>query len=159
MTHPRSIEMNLLAIAIVTLWSAPGLPQTPSLDPSLGRALDAWVASWNSYDLDQVDALFVVGPDTTYFSSEKPGLIRGIDAVREHHRGFGFVPGGKASDAKLWIDDVHATLRDGTALVAATWYFRRGADESGEPQKGPMTIVYVREAGAWRILHMHFANW
>ena len=58
--------------------------------------LERWVEMWNSYDLDEVKELFLDDTRLTYFSSEKEGVIRGMEAVLEHHRGFGFVPGGES---------------------------------------------------------------
>jgi hypothetical protein len=46
--------------------------------------IDAWVEMWNSYDLNQVDKLFLRDNRLSYFSSGKEGAIRGIKAVREH---------------------------------------------------------------------------
>jgi len=53
---------------------------------------------WNSYDLSMVDTLFLTDDRLTYLSSKMEGVIRGVENVREHHRGFGFVVGGKDQD-------------------------------------------------------------
>lgn len=146
----------MLAITVTVLLLAGHAAAQPRGDMDLGRALSAWVAAWNSYDLNEVDKLFVTDATVTYYSSEKPGLIRGIDAVREHHRGFGFVSGGKTADAKLWIDEVVTDLYGEVALVRAMWFFQRATGDA-PVQRGPMTVVYVRRAGLWLIAHMHFA--
>jgi len=148
--------MNTLAA--IALLMFPSSTAQPSAEAAVARAVTAWVEMWNSYDLNEVDRLFVVGPEVSYFSSEKSGLIQGIDAVREHHRELGFIPGGKKTDSTLWIDDVRTTILGDTAVVTATWYFRRSADESAAAQKGPMTAVYVRRGTEWRIVHMHFSG-
>ena len=117
-----------------------------------------WVAMWNSYDLDQVDELFVADARVTYFSSEREGLVTGIDAVREHHRGFGFVSGGRTPEQGLWVEDVRSDDFGDTAIVTAIWYFGK-RDARSEAQRGPMTMVYVRLANEYRIAHLHFANY
>lgn len=120
------------------------------------EAVEAWVAMWNSYDLDQVDQLFLnCEKGLTYLSSEKEGLITGLEAVRKHHEGFGFVAGGKASDKKLWVKDVNTNSHDGCSIVSGTWYFQSGE----KVQKGPFTAVYVEKNRVYRIAHMHFANY
>ncbi len=123
----------------------------------------AWSELWGTYDLDKVDELFLDGPDVTYFSSEKEGLIVGLDAIREHHAGFGFVSGGSPPAIELWLEDVHATVFGSTAVVNAIWYFGdRAAADSGDPgavQKGPMTAVYVLDGDSYKIAHMHFAEY
>lgn len=44
---------------------------------------------------DPIAKRFAPGEAATYFSSEKPGLIVGGEALLAHHRAFGFVPGGR----------------------------------------------------------------
>jgi hypothetical protein len=116
----------------------------------------AWVTMWNRFDLDQVDALFLRDARVTYFSSEKPGLIAGIEALREHHRGFGFVPGGADRGSRLWLEGTRAQTYGGAVVVASTWFFQRAG--SATAQRGPVTLVLVNEGGTCRIAHAHFAN-
>ena len=87
--------------------------------------VDAWVEIWNTYDLNQVDKLFLQDERVTYFSSEKEGAVIGIDAVREHHRGFGFVEGGKDQPNKLWVEDLHTSAFEESAVVTGIWFFER----------------------------------
>jgi hypothetical protein len=120
------------------------------------REVEAWVEMWNRFDLDRVDALFIRDARVTYFSSEKPGLIAGIDAVREHHRGFGFVPGGAERGSRLWLESTEAHTYGRVVLVTATWFFqRRGSDKA---QRGPVTLVLLSDGSGCRIAHAHFAN-
>jgi len=117
----------------------------------------AWVQ--NSYDLSMVDRLFLTDSRVTYFSSEKEGLITGIETVREHHREFGFVEGGKEQDNRLWVEELHTSVFGPTAIVTGIWFFTRGEGTDVEPQRGPFTIVYVPAGDDYRIAHMHFANY
>jgi len=118
--------------------------------------VEKWVKSWNTYDLDQVDELFLQDDRVTYFSSEKEGAIIGIEAVRKHHEGFGFVPGGKDQPNKLWLEDLHTAGFDTSVVVTGIWYFQR---PDGSKQRGPVTIVYVREGDRLRIAHMNFSSY
>jgi ketosteroid isomerase-like protein len=128
-----------------------------SQDFDVERVIAAWVAMWNSYDLSQVDNLFVTDDRVTYFSSEKEGLIRGIDALRKHHSDFGFVPGGKKQDNKLWVDNLHSQIVGEAAIVAGTWYFQR-AKNPDLVQRGPFTFVCLKDGAGYRIAHGHFSN-
>ena len=123
----------------------------------------AWTELWGTYDLDKVNELFLADPAPTYFSSEKEGLIVGLEAINEHHAGFGFVPGGSPPAIELWLEDVHATVFGSTAVVNAIWYFGdREAASSGDgggAQKGPMTAVYVLDGDRYKIAHMQFAEY
>ena len=114
---------------------------------------------WNSYDLDLVDELFLTDANVSYLSSEREGAIVGIDGVREHHVGFGFVSGGEPPEATLWMEDVEVTTPGGITVVTGTWYFRRGADATAELQRGPVTFVYVPTDDGYRIAHAHFADY
>jgi hypothetical protein len=114
------------------------------------------VEMWNRFDLDRVDDLFVRDARVTYFSSEKPGLIAGIDAVRQHHRGFGFVPRGSDRGSRLWLETVQAHTYGNVVVVTATWLFQRAGATT--PQRGPVTLVLLGEGGSCRIAHAHFAN-
>lgn len=121
--------------------------------------VSAWVFMWNSYDLSLVDELFLTESHVTYFSSEKEGLIKGINAIRDHHKGFGFVEGGKVQPNKLWVEDLHTIMYGPVGIVTGVWYFRRGEKDTGKTQNGPVTIIYLQIEDEYRIAHMHFANY
>jgi tetratricopeptide (TPR) repeat protein len=123
------------------------------------RLLKAWTVMWNAFDLSPVDRLFLNDDRLSYFSSEKKGLIRGMEALKVHHQGFGFVPGGKSQESRLWLEDVRVVdLGSSQAfLITATWGFDRGqGPEIG--QRGPVTFVIVKTDVGFRIVHAHFAN-
>jgi hypothetical protein len=158
MVRPRVLLLLLLA-AFVGCSSGSDEIQAAERSPDdydAERWVNAWVKIWNTYDLDQVDELFLQDERVTYFSSEREGVIIGIEAIREHHRGFGFVAGGKQQPNKLWLEDIHTETFDNAAVVTAIWYFKR---PDGTVQRGPVTIVYVRQGEAYRIAHMNFSNY
>jgi ketosteroid isomerase-like protein len=121
--------------------------------------ITSWVGMWNSYDLAMVDQLFLQDSRVSYFSSEKEGLIQGIDAVREHHVGFGFVDGGKSQENKLWVENVQVSDFGKAAVVAGIWYFQRTSDNPESVQKGPFTFVCVRQGEGWRLVHLNFSTY
>ncbi len=133
-------------------------PVSEPLDPPTA-VLDRWVEMWNSYDLDEVTELFLDHPSLTYFSSEKEGVIRGMEAVLEHHGGFGFVPGGNPKGTRLWLEDLNTDLRGELAVATGLWFFQAAGDTTGDPQKGPVTFVLVRDSGAWKFMHMNFSEY
>jgi ketosteroid isomerase-like protein len=120
------------------------------------RIVDEWVEIWNNYNLDKVKELFLNDDHVTYFSSEKRGLIKGIDNLVAHHREFGFVEGGKETGNRFWLEDVDIEKFGDIAVVKADWIFqRKGSDKQ---QRGPVTIVYIKNNG-YRIAHAHFNNY
>jgi hypothetical protein len=123
------------------------------------QELAAWLRAWNTRDLTLADALFLKDTSVTYFSSEREGLIHGFDAIREHHAGFGFVPGGSTPHDELWVEDFSVSVYPQTAVITGIWHFGDRANARGEIQKGPMTVVYVWDGGAYKIAHMNFAEY
>lgn len=121
--------------------------------------VSSWVSMWNSYDLAMVDKLFLKDERLTYFSSEKEGLIQGFGAVREHHRGFGFIEGGKIQDNKLWVEDLQVNEFPPMAVVTGIWFFRRGPEGSKDISRGPVTFVYVKEEEEYLLAHLHFSEY
>jgi hypothetical protein len=120
------------------------------------KCVDKWVKFWNTYDLDQVEELFLQDDRLTYFSSEKKGAILGFDAVREHHKGFGFISRGKDQPNKLWVEELHFSTFDSATVVTGIWYFQK---PDSPIQRGPVTIVYIRQGDRSRIAHMNFSEY
>lgn len=131
-----------------------------SQDVSSDEAMETiqrWERMWNSYDLSEVEYLFVTDETITYFSSEKLGIVQGINAVRDHHIGFGFVKGGKSIEARLWLENIRIQSIDQVDLVTGIWYFQRTPE--ADKQYGPVTFLLVYHQGKRKIQHVHFANY
>jgi ketosteroid isomerase-like protein len=152
------LNFFLILIVIATL-SAADIRNESSGDKDVQELIESWVAMWNSYDLTMADKLFLQDSRVSYFSSEREGLIQGIESVREHHLGFGFVEGGKSQENKLWIEDVQTSVFGTAAVVAGIWYFQRGSDDPENVQKGPFTFVCVRQGEEWRLAHVNFSEY
>jgi ketosteroid isomerase-like protein len=137
-----------------------GLAPVPSASPGFDAdaLIGAWVDMWGTYDLDRVRDLFLPDARVNYLSSEREGLIVGIDALMPHHDGFGFIPGGVPPSAELWVEEVEGVSYGNTAVVTGVWYFGDRASRDGA-QRGPMTVVYTLYGDEYRIAHMHFANY
>lgn len=120
--------------------------------------LESWVTLWNSYDLDQVDVLFTEDESVTYFSSETEGLIKGHAALMEHHEGFGFVPGGKQVESRLWLEDIRLDAAGTGAVATAIWFFQRTPSDD-EVMRGPVTFVLAPAEDGYRIQHANFSNY
>ncbi|MDH3733371.1 MAG: peptidylprolyl isomerase [Gemmatimonadota bacterium] len=136
------------------------LATAPSAQPGFDAEglIAAWVDMWGSYDLDRVRELFLPDARVNYLSSEREGLIVGIDSLMPHHEGFGFVAGGVDPSAELWVEDIDGVSYGNTAVVTGAWFFGdRG--ERNSAQRGPMTVVYTLYGDEYRIAHMHFANY
>jgi hypothetical protein len=140
---------------------------------SAAELIDAWVAMWNSYDLNEVSRLFARDDRLTYLSSEKEGVVQGFETIVEHHRGFGFVQGGKSTGNKLWLDRLAYSNFGETTVVAGTWYFQRAGSAESAAQRGPVTFVCVAggsggdgdeddgrgSGGGYLLAHLNFGNY
>ena len=154
-TLPR-FGLTLSIIAAFGISCAPSEVQEPF---DLDAQIDSWVNLWNTYDLDLVEELFVTDSSVTYFSSEYEGVIKGIDAVRQHHVGFGFVEGGKDPEQELWVGDTDAVVHWPVAIVTGLWYFGDRLVPQDQVQRGPFTFVYVQQGEEYRLAHLNFGNY
>ena len=148
-----------ILIMMIPISFVPAFSMDRQADNDIQELITSWVGMWNSYDLTMVDKLFLHDSRASYFSSEKEGLIQGIDALREHHVGFGFVDGGKNQENKLWVEDVQVSDFGKVAVVTGIWYFQRGSDDPENVQKGPFTFVCVRQGEEWRLAHLNFSEY
>jgi len=120
--------------------------------------IEKWLDLWGSYDLDKLGDIFWNDPGSTYFSSEKVGIIKGFEALIPHHTEFGFEAGGKIPDQSLWLEDLDYVLHDDIAVVNALWFF--GDLEKDFNAYGPVTFVLIKTTDQGvRIAHTHFANY
>lgn len=135
-------------------------PQAASAQDGPEELAREWVEMWNSYDLDEVSRLFLDDPRLTYFSSEKEGAIQGMEPLLDHHRGFGFQPGGDQSrTSRLWVEDLVFQRFGSTAVGTGIWFFQTDPTETASPQRGPVTFVCVSESGRWSFVHMNFSSY
>jgi ketosteroid isomerase-like protein len=123
----------------------------------INNLVKQWVDMWNNYDINLVAELFSNDERVTYFSSERTQLIKGINNLLEHHKSLGFVPGGKASGNKLWLEKIDYENHGNSDLVKGIWLFRK--EGSRTTQKGPVTLVYFDEGNGSKIFHAHFSNY
>jgi ketosteroid isomerase-like protein len=150
----------LFALPLLFLLSnCEGPPPSAAAQEGPEALVREWVAMWNSYDLDEVGRLFMDDDRLTYFSSEKEGVIRGMEALLKHHRGFGFQSGGDSRTSRLWVDGLTADLFGPTAVMTGIWYFQTDPTDSTTPQKGPVTFVCVSDGGRWSFVHMNFSSY
>jgi ketosteroid isomerase-like protein len=161
-TASRRSSSWVCLFALLALASCQGSNEVKAVEEvsfDVDRHIETWVSLWNTYELSKVDELFLTDDRVTYFSSEKEGLIRGIDAVREHHRGFGFVEGGKPAEKELWMEELQSDVFGSTAVVTGIWFFGSRAEDRDKIQHGPVTFVYAKEGDDFKLAHLHFANY
>ena len=120
------------------------------------KVIGEWVEMWMQYDLSKIDELFLESDDLTYYSSEKQRVMKGLEAVKEHHRGYGFVPGGKKHGNKIWAENLEATPIDNVVAVTGIWHYRQ---VMGAHQWGSFSFVYVNKDDRFLLAHLHFGRY
>ena len=139
--------------------SRPSEGRTEQTGPqSAQQALDAWLALWRRYDLDQLGDVFLQDRVLTYFASDSEGVIQGWDAVRAYHEDRGFVSGGFSITEELWLEDALISDFEDTAIVSAVWHFGNPL-QAAEAGRGPFTMVLVRTPAGYRVSHVNMANY
>ena len=157
-------QSHIAALKILALVLCVSCTKSDHNDPSITESdvesvIVRWEQLWATYDLDDLDEVFLQEPGLSYFSSEKEGIIQGFDAIVEHHEGFGFANGGATPPMQLWLEDRHVFVHGAAAVVTAIWVFG-DPDQSSGNQRGPVTFVVMSDAqGKSRISHAHFANY
>lgn len=120
------------------------------------QLLDRWVAMWNTYDLAEVDHLFLDDARLTYFSSERQGALRGLEAIRKYYRDFGFTTGGKPVRYILGLENLQIDRFGELAIATGLWCYRR---EETPVQRGPATFVMIAGEEGCKLVHLHFATY
>jgi imidazolonepropionase-like amidohydrolase len=120
--------------------------------------LDVWLAMWRRYDLDRVGELFVVDGATTYFPSDRQGLLTGFESIRDYHAELGFVSGGFQPESELWLEDVTIADFAESAVIGAVWRFGSRVSPA-TAGRGSLTIVLARAGDGYRISHVNFGNY
>ena len=124
------------------------------------EVIDRWLDLWATYDLNRLEEIFWNDPNCSYFSSEREGLIKGYNALIPHHRGFGFISGGKTPGNTLWLEELDVLISTQTAVVSAIWYFGDKTQPKDSIQRGPVTFVLLKDKDQQvKIGHTHFANY
>ena len=146
---------NTSALVVLTLlflapwtegpWLASGRA-TANAGPELEAALQATAAAWNGGDIDGFMAPYA--PAATYMTAA--GLI-GVDAMRARYLAKYFT--GAKPDQQLRFDQVDVrALGTEHALMTGRYTLTGG----GKPdQTGRFSLVWMRSAQGWRILHDH----
>jgi hypothetical protein len=156
----RQLSWTLLILLLVSTACQNTADRQPAqLEFDTEAHVDAWVELWNTYDLSQLQGLFLWDSTVTYLSSEREGVIQGPAGILEHHRSMGFVDGGRPAEQELWVEQVESSVYGDLAVVTAVWFFGDRDSPVDSVQRGPMTIVYVQADDEYRIAHMHFANY
>ena len=119
---------------------------TANAGPELEAALQATAVAWNGGDIDGFMAPYAA--DATYMT---PAGLLGVDAMRARYLAKYFT--GAKPDQQLRFDQLEVrALGTEHALMTGRFTLAGG----GKPeQTGRFSLVWLRSAQGWKILHDH----
>jgi ketosteroid isomerase-like protein len=104
--------------------------------------------TWTRGDLAAFMSDYLDSPRTSYVTPK--GVIHGRDAIREHYAGR-FGPGAHQDSLSFQNIEIDS-LAPGVANVIAFYVLSRGDSVIA---RGPTTVVMMRTAAGWKIVHDH----
>ena len=154
MCHPS----QLLPFVAILFAGCASVPTTdlnadyPEERAQIQRALSEIFDAAAKKDLDRLDSHHFYGPKFTKFAGEKPGRQDATAARWGEHEGLQSINGlsMRADDLKV---DVFGEV--GIATFVLDYRFQSGTDTV--EKKARATMVFVKEHGAWKIVHEHFS--
>jgi ketosteroid isomerase-like protein len=143
------MRARLAAIAAATLLAAPlwvGATRSEVDSAAIVRTLMASADDWNRGDLDRFVAPYAV--ESTFMTPAGPvGRTAMIERYREK-----YFADGRPEQA-LRFDDVEVRMLGSDHALMTGRYLLAGG---GLPDRsGRFTLIWVRQADGWRILHDH----
>jgi uncharacterized protein (TIGR02246 family) len=139
------------ALLLVGCQSTPAFnPEDPAVISEIESRLQATMDGASRADAEQVVA--DVGNDATFITSDV--MLSGLDNIRAQ---FADTYSGLASQAHTLREKRVRILSPDVALVMATGEgtYTDKAGWTSEPLGLAVTIVFVRQNGAWRAVHAH----
>ncbi|MEM6991546.1 MAG: nuclear transport factor 2 family protein [Myxococcota bacterium] len=140
----------ITAGALALLVAACGPRAFASADAdAIEAVLNAQRDAWNRGDLDGFMAAYVQGPELVFTSGA--AVRRGYDEALARYRARYLGEGGNEMGTLAFTDLEVTGVSHDAAVVLGRW----ALTETAKAGDGVFTLVFVRRAGAWKILHDH----
>jgi uncharacterized protein (TIGR02246 family) len=138
----------MIGIVVAVLAAAP----TPAAaaQAEIMAAMTDSAAGWNAGDLDRFMRVYSAAADTSFVV--KDGIVSSKAAIAARYRPR-FAAEVAAKRGTLSFEVIRFTLLDARHALLIARYRLRFAD--APEQRGPTSLVFVREAGGWRIVADH----
>ncbi|MGE0495136.1 MAG: DUF4440 domain-containing protein [Vulcanimicrobiota bacterium] len=116
------------------------------------NTLKASAEAWNQGDLERFMQDYLRSPEMTYTAAGK--IVRGYEALAQRYATtYGT---DKSSLGHLTFSEVEVwKLGDSHALAVGKWLLKR---RDKEDAYGVFSLIFVRQEGAWKILHDHTSS-
>ncbi len=153
-TAPTLSRLSILAVTALAVGAcahtraAAPAPVTASIVAVLQASADAW----NRGDLDGFLEPYLDSSETTFMTG--PGVIHGLETIRERYRAHYFPAGGRPPT--LLRFDALDVRPLGADHALMTGRFHQTTRATGAPaDSGNFTLVWRRTPRGWRIIHDH----
>src|SRR5258705_3169844 len=150
----------LSALAVVAVLLSGGCVSSPRTDPGRDQVEQEQIESRlkevfdaaEKKDLDRLDSYHLYGPAFTKFTTERSDRLNAEETRKGEHEALISVSG-----LKMRADELKIDVFDRTAV--ATFILNYGFTSGGETvqKKTRSTLVFVKDHGAWKIVHEHFS--
>ncbi|HEV2124755.1 MAG TPA: nuclear transport factor 2 family protein [Chloroflexota bacterium] len=148
-----SVALLILALAACSAAAPARTIPTATADPTaeIVAALDASTEAWNAGELEGFLEPYLDSPGTTFVGGS--GLLRGKDAIRESYRRSYWRTGTPEDRLSFQEIEVRPLGPEHALAVGRYVVARRATGE--QTATGLFSLVLVRTAQGWRILHDH----
>ena len=120
------------------------------------RLIHRYARAVHTVDPELLGAICSHSPEVSFIYPL--GEERGFEAIE--HNVFEKVMGGQFSARDLQMDDVAVHVNGDSAWSEFHWVFHATLRKNGQSvtTRGVETQIYRREAGEWRIVHVHYSE-
>ena len=147
--------LPLVAILLVGCASAPTAKLTaehPNEQAQIRRRLDQIFDTAKKKDLNRLDGYHFYGPKFTKFAAETPGRQDATAARQDEHDGL-----ASANDLSMQAEDLKIDVFGDVGIATFVLNYSFKAQTDTIEKKARSTMVFVKERGAWKIVHEHFS--
>jgi ketosteroid isomerase-like protein len=147
-------------VALVFLLAACAAAQAdtgPAPDvAAIHKLIDQYAKAVDTVDLNLLSQIWSHSPEVSFIYP--PGEEHGFDAIEQHV--FKDVMGGMFSARDLQPHDAAICIDGNSAWSEFHWTFYATLRKDGAPvtTHGVETQIYRKEAGKWRLVHVHYSE-
>ena len=151
--HVLAMLLLLLAVGCASRPRGSSLADNPGARAEVERRINEVFDAAIKKDLARLDSYHLYGPKFTKFTPEAVGR-QDADAARQgEHHGISAV-----NDLAMSAQDLKIDLFGDVAIATFVMDYSFSAGTQPLRKQALSTLVFVRDAGEWKIAHEHFSN-
>jgi ketosteroid isomerase-like protein len=162
MNYKGNPGVRMKTSALLAAFVAAGCGSLRTADPpasdaearaQIERRLQEICVAAENKDFDRLDSYHLYGPKFTKFTGSSPDRLDAAAGQKGEHDGL-----GAAKGLKMRVDDLKIDVFGNVGI--ATFILDYSLESGGETvhRKERSTLVFVKEAGDWKITHEHLSR-